>query len=519
LKSDGRHRERARGTVQSSPVKPEPFRDLDWEPKRAREIGERALDLWEQMLERLRELPVSRYQGAERVHEAVGIAVPDDPMPLDELFGYLREVVLERSMYPGHPGFMAYITGAGTVPGVAADLLAAGLNQNLGGWRLSPAASEIELHLTRWLARQFGLPEGSGGLIVSGGAMANFVGLKVARDRKAGWDVRGEGVRAGPQLVIYGSDEVHSVSQRAADMLGLGRAAVRQLPTDDGFRLRLDALRAAVDKDRAVGRHPIAVVASAGTVATGAIDPLEGIADLCVHNGLWFHVDAAYGGPGVLADELRPLYSGIERADSIAFDPHKWLYTPHSGGCVLVRDFEDMPRSFSIHEHASYVFEDKARTGTGLDGNEMGPQFSRGFWALKVWVSLLAHGRKAYARRIAHDVELARYLGERVEERPDFERMAPVTLSICCFRYIPEDLPDDPGREEYLDSLNERLMTEIQMDGRVYPSNAVLGGRFTLRACIVNFRTEAEEMDLLLDVAAELGERLDGEMRPDALRS
>ena len=500
-------------------MRPEPFRDLDWEPKRAREVGERAIDLWEELLERLRELPVSRYQGAERVREAVGIPVPDDPMPLDELFGYLREVVLERSMYPGHPGFMAYITGAGTVPGAAADLIAAGLNQNLGGWRLSPAASEIEQHLTRWLARQFGLPEGAGGLIVSGGAMANFVGLKVARDRKAGWDVRADGVRGGPQLMIYGSDEVHSVNQRGADMLGLGRGAVRQLPTDDEFRLRVETLRAAVDEDRSAGRHPIAVVASAGTVATGAIDPLDEIADVCADQGLWFHVDGAYGGPGVLAEELRPLYSGIERADSIAFDPHKWLYTPHSGGCVLVGDFEDMPRSFSIHEHASYVFEDKERTGTGLDANEMGPQFSRGFWALKVWVSLLAHGRKAYARRIAHDVELARYLHSRVEERPDFEPMAPVTLSICCFRYVPKDLPEGSGRKEYLDSLNERLMTEMQMDGRVYPSNAVLRGRFTLRACIVNFRTEAEEMDLLLDVAAELGSKLDAELRPAALHS
>jgi aromatic-L-amino-acid/L-tryptophan decarboxylase len=500
-------------------VRPEPFRDLDWDPKRARETGERTVDLWAELLERLRDLPVSRYQGVQRVREAVALDVPEEPMPLDDLFGYLREVVLERSMYPGHPGFMAYITGAGTVPGAAADLLAAGVNQNLGGWRLSPAASEIEQHLTRWLAQRFGLPEGSGGLIVSGGAMATFIGLKLARDRKAGWDVRAEGLRAGPPLVIYGSEEVHGVTLRGADMLGLGRDAVRLLPTDEGYRLQMDALREAVEEDRAAGRRPIAVVASAGTVATGAIDPLEEIAEVCAGEDLWLHVDGAYGGPGVLAEDLRPLFAGIERADSIAFDPHKWLYTPHSGGCVLVRDLADLVRSFSIHEHASYVFEDKERTGTGIDGNEMGPQFSRGFWALKVWVSLLAHGRRAYARRISHDVELARYLGERVEEHPRFELMAPVTLSICCFRYVPEGLPDGPGREEYLDELNQRLMTEIQLSGRVYPSNAVLRGRFTLRSCIVNFRTEAEEMDLLLDVAEELGSKLDAEIRPEDLRT
>jgi glutamate/tyrosine decarboxylase-like PLP-dependent enzyme len=301
-------------------------------------------------------------------------------------------------------------------------------------------------------------------------------------------------------------------------MMGLGRDAVRSLPLDEGFRLRVDALREAIEADLAAGLRPIAVVGSVGTVATGAIDPLEDIAEVAAEHDLWFHVDGAYGGPGVLAEELRPLYAGIERADSIAFDPHKWLYTPHSGGCILVRDLEDLPRSFSIAEYSAYVHEDKEATGTGADGINMSPQFSRSFWALKVWVSLLAHGTDAYGRRIAHDVELAKYLHRRAEERPEFEPMAPTTLSICCFRYVPPGLPQGAGREEYLDRLNERLMTAIQMDGRVYPSNAVLNGRFVLRSCIVNFRTEAEEMDLLLDVAAQLGSKLDADLRPEALR-
>ena len=495
-------------------MKPEPVTDLDWDPKRARELGEGALDIWEELLERLRELPVSRYEGVDRVRDAVALDVPEDPLPLDDLLGHLREVILERSMYPGHPRFMAYVTGAGTAPGAAADLIAAGLNANVGGWRLSPAASEIEYHLTRWFAQRFGLPEGSGGIVLSGGAMAGFVGLKLARDRKAGWDVRAEGVRGGPQLTIYGSQEVHGINARAADMLGLGRDAVRMLAVDDEYRLDVDALRSAIEEDRAAGRRPIAVVGSAGTVATGAIDPLDEIARACEEHDLWFHVDGAYGGPGVLAEELRPLFAGIERADSIAFDPHKWLYTPHSGGCILVRDFEDLSRSFSIAEHADYVHEDKQRTRSGVDAINLGPQFSRGFWALKVWVSLLAHGRRAYARRIAHDVALARYLHERASERPEFEPMAPVTLSICCFRYVPPDLGSVRDRDEYLDELNERLMTELQMSGRVYPSNAVLRDRFVLRACVINFRTEAEDMDVLLDGAAELGSKLDAEMRP-----
>jgi glutamate/tyrosine decarboxylase-like PLP-dependent enzyme len=226
----------------------------------------------------------------------------------------------------------------------------------------------------------------------------------------------------------------------------------------------------------------------------------------------------------MLADDLRPLFAGIERADSIAFDPHKWLYTPQSGGCVLVRDMELLRRAFDV-DYVAYVVKDEEHTDWGIDLGRHSPNFSRGFWSLKVWVSLLAHGRRAYARRISHDAELARYLGARVEEESAFELMAPVGLSITCFRYVPEDLPDRSTeragaaiRDGYLDELNSRLMTAIQLDGRVYCSNAVLEGRFCLRSCIVNYRTEAEDMDALLDVASELGAKLDAELRPEALR-
>lgn len=494
---------------------PDPFRDLDWDPTRARAFADRTVDIWEDLLRRLRELPVTHGTDHRKVRAEVAIDVPEEPMADDDLFAYLREMALEWSMFTGHPRFLAYVSGAGTVPGAAADLLAAGLNMNLGGWVLSPSASEIELHLTRWFARAFGLPETAGGLIVSGGAMANFVGLKAARDHRAGWDVRALGVTAGPQLALYLSEETHVVSVRAADMLGLGSGAVRRIPVDEGYRIRMDALREAIRRDREAGVRPFAVVASAGTVATGAIDPLGDIADLCAAEGLWFHVDGAYGGPAVLADDLRPLFAGIERADSIAFDPHKWLYTPHSGGCVLVRDFEVLRESFEVS--ASYTRQDKERTGRGVDLGALGPQFSRGFWALKVWVSLLAHGRRAYAERISHDAALARYLGARAEARPDFELSCPVGLSICCFRYIPPELPGRQGREAYLDLLNERLMTELQQDGRAFISNAVLGGRYVLRCCIVNFRTEAEDLDAVLDIAAEIGSRLDAELRPTQL--
>lgn len=500
------------------PTPPRPVPDLDWEPKRARELGEHALDLWEELLTRLREraLPVARRESAAHVRTAVTRPVPEDPVPLDELASYLRDVVLEHSMYPGHPAFMAYITGAGTVPGAAADLVAAAMNQNAGGWLLSPAATEIELHLTRWFAAQFGLPPTCGGMLVSGGAMANFIGLKVARDAKAGWDVRREGILAGPQLAVYASDEVHATTHRAADMLGIGRNFVRGVPTDAQYRMRPDALQEMIRADVAAGHRPIAVVATAGTVATGAIDPLDEIAAVCAEHGLWLHVDGAYGGPAAMVPELRPLFAGIERADSVAFDPHKWLYTPHSGGCVVFREFDRLADSFTVV--AGYVHQDKERTGRGVDLGQMGPQFSRGFQALKVWLSLLAHGWGSYRRRITHDVELARYLHDRASEREDFEPIGEVTLSIACFRYVPPGLADRPGRDEYLDTLNERILTEVQLDGRAYCSNALVRGRFVLRACIVNFRTEAEDVEGLLEVAAEHGARLDAELRPEGLR-
>jgi aromatic-L-amino-acid decarboxylase len=497
------------------PTPPTPVDDLNWSPSRASALGTHAVALWKELLEKLPSIPVSRRWRDVDIARSLDLSIPSAPLTEGELLARLRSVMFDHSMYPGHPRFMAFISGAGTVPGAVADFLAAALNQNVGGWRLAPAATEIELSLTRFFANVMGLPLGAGGLMVSGGAMANFVALKAARDAKAGWNVRADGLRAGPPLAIYASREVHDVVDRGADMLGLGAAAVRKIPVDAELRMDISALRARIAHDVAQGVRPIAVVGSAGTVATGAIDPLAEIADVCAEHGLWFHVDGAYGALAMLAPELRPSFAGIERADSIAFDPHKWLYTPHSGGCVVVRDMKHLSDAFAIHP--AYVREDKEHTGHGVDFHTLGPQFSRGFQAFKVWLSLLAHGRDAYARRIAHDVHLARYMAARAAERPDLEVMAKVTLSICCFRYVPLSMASPESvsvvREAYLDRLNERLMAEIQLDGRAFCSNAVLGDRYVLRACIVNFRTEAADVDALLDVACELGEKLDREMR------
>jgi aromatic-L-amino-acid/L-tryptophan decarboxylase len=482
--------------------RPEPVADLDWGADRARELTGAMVDIWAELLDRMRDLPVSGPFDAAEVAAAAALPIPAEPIPVAELAALLRPLVLERSTLCGHPGFMAYVSGSGTIPGAAADLLAAALNPNVGGWTLSPGASELELHLTRWLTECFGLPAGAGGLMTSGGAASNLTALKAARDARTPGDTRRDGV-GGVPLVLYASAEAHATIAEAADLMGMGERAVRAIATDADLRMRTDELRRTIADDVAAGMLPFAVVATAGTTATGAIDPLSEISDICAEHGLWLHVDAAYGGAAALAPRLRPLLAGIERADSIAFDPHKWLYTPQSSACLLVRDPAHLRRSFSID--AAYVRDDATLSGRGLNIGELGPQWSRAFLALKVWLSLAAHGTEAYGRRIAHDVDLARYLDRRVREHPDLEPMCPVTLSIACFRYAPAAAGLD---DRALDALNERLMVAIRHDGRAFPSNAVLRGRYCLRACLVNHRTEAQDIDALLEATLRLGAEL-----------
>ena len=386
------------------------------------------------------------------------------------------------------------------MPGAIADLLASGLNANSGGWFLSPAASEVESQLIRWLADRFGLPAGAGGNLVSGGSLANLSALKLARDR-ANTAARTTGT-GGQRLAFYASEEAHFTIDRAADVLGLGESAVRKVAIDEQLKMRVDDLERLIAADLATGVKPAAIVGSAGTTGTGSIDPLEGLADIAARVGAWFHVDAAYGGSVVLSDELRPLLRGIERADSISFDTHKWLYAPLVSAALLVRDPTVLAGSFSAH--AAYVEQDREVADRGSDYGFEGLQLSRGFTALRVWVGLLAHGRVAYARRIEHDIALTNWLAARVEETPELELSCPPSLSICCFRYRPAGVDDDA----YLDRLNHRVMTELQIDGRVFPSSAPVHGRTAIRSCIVSYRTEARHLRQLLDLTREIGERV-----------
>ena len=478
---------------------PPPVTDLDWSPDRASSFGARVLDLYAGLLADMPHAPTSPPLTTGGVRAAVSLDIPDEPLGEGALIAHLR-AILDHSVRPGSGGFLAYISGAGTVPGAIADLLASGLNPNSGGWVLSPAASEIEAQLIRWLADRFGLPASAGGNLVPGGSLANLSAMKLARDR-ADPTARTAGVGSRP-LAIYASEETHFTIDRAADVLGLGEAAVRKVAIDERLAMRVDDLERLIAADVAAGVTPAAIVGTAGTTGTGAIDPLDALADVAQRVRAWFHVDAAYGGAIVLSDELRPLLQGIERADSITFDAHKWLYAPLVAAAVLVRDASLLPGSFSAH--AAYVDQDREVADRGTDYGFEGLQLSRPFIALRVWIGLLAHGRAAYARRIEHDIALTNWLAEQITELPDLELACAPSLSICCFRYRPAGIDDDA----YLDRLNGRVMTELQLDGRVYPSNASVHGRATIRSCIVSYRTEATHLQQLLDLTREIGERI-----------
>ena len=426
--------------------------------------------------------------------------MPEQPLSVPELAALLRPLVLEHSTLCGHPGFMAYISGSGTVPGAAADLLAAGLNPNVGGWSLSPAATELELHLMRWLADRFGLPEGAGGLMTSGGAASNLTALKAARDARTDGDVRQDGVD-GLRLVLYASARGARHHRRGGGHAGAGGAGGARHRHRRGLpdaRRRAAAGASPTTSPPECARSPSSPRPARPRPARSTRcrrSPTCAPSTAC---GCTSTPPTAERPPW--RRELRPLLDGIERADSIAFDPHKWLYTPQSSACLLVRDPRNLLRSYSID--AAYVRDDATLSGRGLNIGELGPQWSRAFLALKVWLSLAAHGTEAYGRRIAHDVELARYLDQRVRAHPDLEPMCPVTLSIACFRYAPAAAGLDDAA---LDALNERLMIAIRRDGRAFPSNAELGGRYCLRACLVNHRTEAADIDALVDATVELG--------------
>jgi glutamate/tyrosine decarboxylase-like PLP-dependent enzyme len=342
--------------------------------------------------------------------------------------------------------------------------------------------------------------------------MANFVGLLAARRAKVPWDLRADGLRGGQQLAIYVSRETHTWAQKAADLFGLGLNAVRWIPVNQRRQMDLHALEEQILADRDRGYLPLLVVGNAGTVAVGAIDPLPEIAAICRKHSIWFHVDGAYGAPAAVLPEAPPELLGLREADSLALDPHKWLYSPLEAGCVLVREPKHLLEAFAFHPDY-YSFDDRGREKP-VNYYELGLQNSRGFRALKVWLALRMIGRDGYIRMIRDDIALAKELYRRVEASPELQVFT-WNLSITTFRFVPPGLPGgEPGAETYLNELNRVILNRLQSGGEVYISNAVLEGAFVLRACIVNFRTRLEDIEALVRIVIRTGREADRRMRP-----
>ena len=508
------------------PLHDDPAPELTLDPRTPEEwaafraLAHRMVDDMLDHLASLGEQPAWRPVPAD-VREALREPVPRDGVGAEAAYADFVERVLPYTNGNLHPRFSGWVQGNGTPLGMMADMLAAGLNPHMAGFDQAPAL--VEQQVLDWLAALLGMP-GASGVLVAGGTMASTLGLAVARVaslRRIGVDARADGVQrwpdrdALPPLTFYGSTETHGWARRAAELLGLGARAFRTVPVDAAYRIDLPALAAAVAADRAAGFLPFCVVGTAGTVGTGATDDLPALADFCAGERLWLHVDGAFGALAYLSAELRPQVAGLERADSLGFDLHKWGYLPFECACVLVRDAELHRAAFAYDTTSARYLAEQTRgvIAGGLPFAERGLDLTRGFRALKVWLSLRAHGVDALARLIEQNVAQTRHLVRRVEAHAELELLAPAPLNVACFRYVARDGAGAPLPDALLDEVNAEVLLRLQERGIAVPSSTVVGGRFALRAANVNHRARIADVDALVDGTVRLGREVLAERR------
>ncbi|KAB1187702.1 MULTISPECIES: aminotransferase class V-fold PLP-dependent enzyme [Haloferax] len=490
-------------------------------PDEFRDLGYRAVDIIADYFESIDDLPVFPGKAQTEIE-----AVFEEPLPEtgEDPASILEEWptrVLPNATHVGSPRYFGYVMGSGTAMGVVADALAASINMNAGGWKPAPAATEIERQTISWIAEMIGYPTDCGGQFTSGGTMANLTAILTGLRAKAGYDTKRSGLQSADQsFTLYMSDhEGHSSIYRVAEILGLGSDAVRLVPSHDDFTMDVDALAEQLDEDVSNGDTPLCVVAQVGSVNVGAIDPLDEIATVCAERDIWFHADGACGALGAILPEKRPQYAGLERADSVTLDPHKWLYIPYDCGCVLVRDHSLLADAFEMH--ASYLEGTMRTPYEGLDYYEVGPQMSRGFRALKVWMSLKHYGVEGYRTLLSQNVHCTEHLDARVRDADDFVALHEPNLYLYSFQYAPPDLQalaaDSPQARDavdtYLDELNQRIADEIQLTGTAFVMTTSIHGRTVLRFSICSHRTTTDDIDRTFEALRDIGEQVDSSLR------
>jgi aromatic-L-amino-acid decarboxylase len=475
----------------------------EWSADEIRRIGNRVVELIAKHLTGIPERPVFAPFPPELARRHLESAVPEAPHEADEILDAFEREIEPYPFGNGHPRFYGWVNSPPEVLAIFAEALAAAMNPSCAGG--NHAAVYVEREVINWFRQLLGFPPSAMGLLVSGGSMAALTALMAARHARCGFDVRSKGVRgAAAPLVFYRSAEAHGCHQKAIEAMGIGSENLRMVPRDRSLRLAPAALEKAVQEDRERGSIPIAAIATAGTVNTGAIDPLDEIADVCRRQNIWLHVDAAYGGPAILAAEYQTELAAISRADSVALDPHKWMYVPVEAGLVLVRNAADLRAAFSLVP--PYLQTDGSAEGVaGLPWfSEYGFQQTRGFRALKVWMAIQHHGLSGYGAAIARDIRLARRLAAALRDHGGFEVFEPQSLSIVCFRYVPE------CPSQGINELNKALLERLQLGGKAFLSSTVIDDVFWLRACIVNPRAQEDDIDSLPGLVAQLGNAVAG---------